>query len=85
MGSTLPASGTEAENLAYVIYTFGSTGTPKGVPGLHRGAVNRFAWMWEAIPFEAGEVCRQKTWLSFVDSILELFGPLLRGKMREQT
>ena len=34
------------ENLAYVLYTSGSTGRPKGVMGLHRGAVNRFAWMW---------------------------------------
>src|SRR4029077_20561708 len=40
------------ENVAYMIYTSGSTGSPKGVLGLHRGAVNRFRWMWETYPFE---------------------------------
>ena len=64
---------------AYVIYTSGSTGTPKGVIGLHRGAVNRLNWMWRAYPFKDGEVCCQKTYLSFVDSVWEIFGPLLQG------
>jgi acyl carrier protein len=35
--------------------------------------------MWERYPFEAGEVCCQKTNLGFVDSIWEIFGPLLAG------
>jgi amino acid adenylation domain-containing protein/non-ribosomal peptide synthase protein (TIGR01720 family) len=65
--------------LAYVIYTSGSTGRPKGVLATHAGAVNRFFWMWEAYPFEPDEVCCQKTALSFVDSIWEIFGPLLKG------
>ena len=68
-----------AESAAYVIYTSGSTGTPKGVIGLHRGAVNRFSWMWKAYPFDAGEKNCQKTSLSFVDSIWEIFGALLQG------
>ena len=68
-----------AENLAYVIYTSGSTGRPKGVLAPHRGAVNRFAWMWRAYPFGAGEVCCARTSLSFVDLVWELFGPLLAG------
>ncbi|WP_456424977.1 non-ribosomal peptide synthetase [Rhodocaloribacter sp.] len=67
------------DDAAYVIYTSGSTGRPKGVMGTHRGAVNRFHWMWKAYPFEAGEVCAQKTSISFVDSVWELFGPVLRG------
>ncbi|HEX9987859.1 MAG TPA: amino acid adenylation domain-containing protein [Chloroflexia bacterium] len=71
--------GVTPENVAYAIYTSGSTGLPKGVMGLHRGAINRFRWMWETYPFEAGEVCCQKTALSFVDSIWEVFGPLLQG------
>jgi len=37
--------------------------------GLHRGAVNRFHWMWQVYPFEPGEVCCQKTSLSFVDAV----------------
>ena len=64
---------------AYVIYTSGSTGKPKGVVGLHQGAVNRFAWMWKQYPFQPGEVCCQKTSLNFVDSVWEIFGPLLQG------
>jgi amino acid adenylation domain-containing protein len=68
-----------SDNLAYLIYTSGSTGLPKGVLGLHRGAINRFAWMWRQYPFASGEVCCQKTALNFVDSIWEIFGPLLQG------
>ena len=74
-----PARNLAARNLAYVIYTSGSTGKPKGVLGQHGSAVNRFNWMWETYPFEAGEVCCQKTSLSFVDSVWEIFGPLLKG------
>jgi acyl-coenzyme A synthetase/AMP-(fatty) acid ligase len=35
--------------------------------------------MWKCFPFEAAEICCQKTSLSFVDSVWELFGPLLQG------
>jgi amino acid adenylation domain-containing protein len=68
-----------SSSLAYVVYTSGSTGTPKGVLGTHRGIVNRFAWMWSEYPFAADEVCCQKTSLAFVDSVWEVFGPLLAG------
>jgi amino acid adenylation domain-containing protein len=64
---------------AYVLYTSGSSGGPKGVEGTHRGAINRFWWMWERYPFQPGEVCCQKTNLGFVDSVWEIFGPLLAG------
>jgi amino acid adenylation domain-containing protein len=74
-----PDSPTDPDDLAYVIYTSGSTGTPKGVQAPHRGALNRLQWMWTAYPFEAGEVCCQKTAVSFVDSVWEIFGPLLKG------
>ena len=67
------------ENSVYVMYTSGSTGQPRGVLGTHRAAINRFHWMWVAYPFEADEVCCQKTALSFVDSVWEIFGPLLKG------
>jgi amino acid adenylation domain-containing protein len=74
-----PTSGATPENLAYVIYTSGSTGTPKGVLGHHRGVVNRLHWKWRAYPFDANEVGCLKTSLSFVDSVCEVFGPLLQG------
>ena len=35
--------------------------------------------MWDAYPFRPGDVGAQKTALSFVDSIWEVFGPLLQG------
>jgi amino acid adenylation domain-containing protein len=70
---------TSPENIAYVIYTSGSTGRPKGVMGTHRGAVNRFVWMSRTYPYRSGEVCCARTSLSFVDSIQEIFGPLLSG------
>jgi amino acid adenylation domain-containing protein len=68
-----------AESRMYVIYTSGSTGRPKGVEGTYRASMNRFSWMWNAYPFLDGEICCQKTFLGFVDSIWEIFGPLLRG------
>jgi amino acid adenylation domain-containing protein len=74
-----PNTGVQADNPAYVIYTSGSTGTPRGVLGRHRGAVNGISWLWRTYPFEAGEVCCQKTSLSFVDSVWEIFAPLLQG------
>lgn len=74
-----PVNRSTSEPLAYVIYTSGSTGQPKGVLGLHRGAVNRFHWMWQNYPFTPEEVCCQKTSLNFVDSVWEIFGPLLQG------
>ena len=73
------AASVAGENVAYIMYTSGSTGKPKGVLGTHRAAINRFHWMWITYPFEPGEVCCQKTALSFVDSVWEIFGPLLKG------
>jgi surfactin family lipopeptide synthetase C len=72
-----PAVKVEADNLAYVLYTSGSTGTPKGVLGTHRGAVNRC--FWNPYPFIEQDICCQKTSLNFVDSVWEIFAPLLHG------
>lgn len=65
--------------IAYIIYTSGSTGKPKGVMGTHLATINRLAWMWREFPFSASDVMCQKTALSFVDSVWEIFGPLLAG------
>jgi len=64
------------DNLAYLIYTSGSTGNPKGVMGHHRGVVNRLHW---DVGEGASEVYAQKTTLSFIDAIWEIFMPLIRG------
>ncbi len=77
--SSNPRVPVTAANAAYVIYTSGSTGKPKGVVGLHGATRNRLEWMYQQYPFAADEVCCQKTSLSFVDSIWEIFGPLLHG------
>jgi amino acid adenylation domain-containing protein len=74
-----PACSATPDNAAYLIYTSGSTGRPKGSISPHHASLNRLAWMWRTYPFEPGEVCCQKTSLSFGDSIWENFGPLLRG------
>ncbi|MGC2057729.1 MAG: amino acid adenylation domain-containing protein [Candidatus Sulfotelmatobacter sp.] len=74
-----PLVSVSSDRRAYVIYTSGSTGVPKGVEGTHRASMNRFWWMWRTYPFKASEVCCQKTNLGFVDSIWEIFGPLLAG------
>ncbi|MBD1924288.1 amino acid adenylation domain-containing protein [Microcoleus sp. FACHB-831] len=64
-------------SLAYVLYTSGSTGTPKGVLGLHSNTVNRLTW--NPYPFSPDEICCQKTSLNFVDSVWEIFAPLIHG------
>ncbi|NER27105.1 MAG: amino acid adenylation domain-containing protein [Symploca sp. SIO1C4] len=74
-----PSSPSKANNLAYVIYTSGSTGTPKGVLGTHQGTVNGLHWLWKTYPLAPGEICCQKTAISFVDSVWEIFAPLLKG------
>jgi amino acid adenylation domain-containing protein len=74
-----PRLATEQSGLAYVIYTSGSTGKPKGVAVEHGPILNRLWWMWNRYPFEPGEVACLKTSLTFVDSIWEVLGPLLKG------
>lgn len=79
MDGTRHINTTGSERAAYLIYTSGSTGTPKGVIGTHKGMVNRLNWMWRIYPYDEGEVCCQKSAISFVDSISEIFCPLLKG------
>ncbi|MCC5666134.1 amino acid adenylation domain-containing protein [Nostoc sp. CHAB 5784] len=74
-----PINISSSDNFAYIIYTSGSTGIPKGVLGTHRGTINGLHWLWKTYPFTEGEVCCQKTAISFVDSVWEIFAPLLQG------
>ena len=77
--STIVPTDVTSRSPAYVLYTSGSTGKPRGVMGSHRGVINRLAWMWREFPFVSGERCAIKTSLNFVDSVSEIFGPLLAG------
>ncbi|NEQ48313.1 MAG: amino acid adenylation domain-containing protein [Leptolyngbya sp. SIOISBB] len=77
--TTNPSVRKALDNLAYLIYTSGSTGTPKGVMNTHHGLLNRLHWMWRTYPFAPDEVCCQKTSMSFVDAVAEIFTPLLQG------
>jgi amino acid adenylation domain-containing protein len=75
----VPQSSSDPDGDAFVIFTSGSTGRPKGVRLAHAGLINRLQWMWTHYPYQQGEVCCQKTSLSFVDAIAEVFSPLLQG------
>ncbi|XP_034255350.1 dimodular nonribosomal peptide synthase [Thrips palmi] len=67
--------------LALVLYTSGSTGVPKGVRLPHAVVLNRLRWQWRQFPFGAEEaLCVFKTALTFVDSVPEIWGPLLQGR-----
>lgn len=74
-----PEIAISSDDIFNIIYTSGSTAQPKGVMETHSNLLNRFYWMWNKYPFEKNEICCQKTALSFVDSIWEIFGPLLKG------
>lgn len=64
---------------ACLIYTSGSTGKPKGVLISHDSLINRLQWMWRKYPYRENEVCVLKTAICFVDSLAEIFSPILKG------
>ncbi|XP_076622830.1 nonribosomal peptide synthetase ebony [Colletes latitarsis] len=71
----------DPEQYAIVLYTSGSTGTPKGVLLPHATVLNRLQWQWRELPYAANEKhCVFKTSLTFVDSVSEIWGPLLQGR-----
>jgi amino acid adenylation domain-containing protein len=67
------------DHLVSVYYTSGSTGRPKGVASTHAGWVNRMCWMQRHHPLAPGETVLHKTTLTFDDSAVEIFWPLLAG------
>ena len=69
--------GREDGALASVLYTSGSTGSPKGVRLRHSNIQHRLAWQWRRFPYGPGDVACFKTALTFVDSIAEIWAPLL--------
>ncbi|MER6178841.1 amino acid adenylation domain-containing protein, partial [Streptosporangium sp. NPDC001681] len=75
-----PLTGTaRPDHLVSVYYTSGSTGMPKGVASTHRGWVNRMWWMQRRYGLRQGEGVLHKTVLSFDDSAVEIFWPLMTG------
>ncbi|MGK5529722.1 amino acid adenylation domain-containing protein [Streptomyces sp. URMC 129] len=67
------------EHLVSLYYTSGSTGTPKGVASTHAGWVSRMRWMQRQHQLKPGESVLHKTVLSFDDSAVEIFWPLMVG------
>ncbi|XP_064633567.1 beta-alanyl-bioamine nonribosomal peptide synthetase ebony-like isoform X2 [Lineus longissimus] len=65
--------------LAIVLYTSGSTGVPKGVRLTHGNILNRLRWQWRVFPYTNEDFGIAKTSMLFVDSVTEVWGPLLRG------
>ncbi|KAH0808989.1 hypothetical protein GEV33_013801 [Tenebrio molitor] len=68
------------DDLAIVLYTSGSTGIPKGVRIPHKIILNRLQWQFKTFPYSSSEkFCVFKTALTFVDSVSEIWGPLVNG------
>eukprot|EP00210_Caulerpa_lentillifera_P002234 g2147.t1 len=63
----------------YVLYSSGSTGSPKGVCGTEEGILNRCHWMSQMYNFSSTDKIAFSTTPIFVDSIWQIFGPLLYG------
>ena len=70
---------TRPDQLAYVIYTSGSTGRPKGFVANIAPRSTGCGGCGGSTRLRLDERCCQKTVLSFVDSVWEIFGPLLQG------
>lgn len=67
-------------DLAVIFYTFGSSGIFRGVRLSHETILQQLEWQWTRFPYELNEVGCFKTSLSFVESISEIWGPILSGK-----
>ena len=72
-------SGVTAENIGLCALHLRINGPTERGCGVQRGTLNALAWMWQAYPFAAQEVCCQHISMSFVDATHELLGPLLHG------
>jgi amino acid adenylation domain-containing protein len=69
---------TEAENLAYLMYTSGSTGQPKGVGVPHR-AINRLVSNTNYVEFDESDCVAQISNASFDAATFEIWGALING------
>ncbi len=62
-----------------LLFTSGSSGKPKAVRASNRGLLNRVAWQFKHFPLSPSCNVLQKTSVNFVDSLAEIFVPLLSG------
>lgn len=67
------------DDLACLMYTSGSTGLPMGVLIEHKAVINGLAWCQKHFAYHAEDVFLIKTSISFVDSLREIFSPLISG------
>ena len=52
-----------------------------GVKLPYSALMNRLAWQWRELPYDQNEdYCVFKTALTFVDSVSEIWSPLLQGR-----
>jgi len=70
----------DRNELAVVLYTSGSSKTSRGIRLDHRKILRRLEWEWTRFPYESDEVGCLKTDPTSVESILEIWGPILRRK-----
>lgn len=68
------------DQLAIVMYTSGSNGDASGVRLYHSHLLNRLYWQFDRFPYSPSEKhAIFKTALPFIDSVPEIWGPLLNG------
>ena len=67
------------ERPAVIIITTGISKDPRGVRIAHSAIMNRISWTWENLPYSKDGTCCLTVPLSFVESINQVFGPLLKG------
>ncbi|MFJ1972091.1 amino acid adenylation domain-containing protein [Streptomyces sp. NPDC087903] len=73
------AQATDADGLAYVIFTSGSSGAPKGVQIEHRNVVRLFTSTSEVFGFDRTDVWAGFHSAAFDFSVWEIWGALLHG------
>eukprot|EP00731_Ephydatia_muelleri_P006730 Em0003g978a len=67
------------DDVFFIAFTSGSTGIPKAVCVSASVTLNRFEWMWNEFPFQSSDVVCFKTSVSFVVSVWEVLGTVLKG------
>lgn len=75
----LPQETRANERPAVIIHTTGLNKSPRGVRIGHQPILNRISWTWKNVPFVKTGSCCLNVPVSFVESLQQIFAPLLRG------